>query len=104
LDEAATAFEQLGSVSPSSPEASTGLGLVAILRNRPAEGRTHFSRTVERDPSDSLGQQLLAFVDGTLDPEGTMAICAELKRLAPATAVSDACVPGIHSVPQPQDQ
>jgi hypothetical protein len=43
-------------------------------------------------------------VDGTLDPEGTMAICAELKRLAPATAVSDACVPGIHSVPQPQDQ
>jgi Flp pilus assembly protein TadD len=104
LDEATTAFEQLGSVNPSSTVASTGLGFVAILRNRPAEGRAYFSRTVERDPSDWLGQQLLAFVDGTLDPGETVAICAELKRLAPATAVSDACVPGTHAVPQPQDQ
>jgi Flp pilus assembly protein TadD len=92
LDEATAAFEQLEAVSPQSSEASTGLGLLAVLRNRPAEGREHFVRTLERSPSDPHARQLLAFVDGALAPEEAIAVCSELGRLV-STFASEACDP-----------
>ena len=92
LDEAVAAFEQLEAVSPLSPQATTGMGLLSLLRNRPAEGREYFLRTLERNPSDPQGRQLLAFVDGTLSSEETTAICAEFRRLATAF-VSERCIP-----------
>jgi Flp pilus assembly protein TadD len=93
FDEAATAFEQLEAVNPLSQQSMTGMGLLALLGNRPAEGRDYFLRTLERNASDPHGRHLLAFTDGALDSEGTTALCAEFKRLA-STFVSDLCMPG----------
>ena len=92
LDEAATAFEQLDAASPLSPQATAGMGLLALLRNRPIEGREYFVQTLERSSSDPRAGQLLAFVDGTLGSEQTTALCAELKSLA-VTFDLDRCRP-----------
>jgi len=91
LDEAAAAFEQLEAVNPLSPQTTTGMGVLALLRNRPAEGREYFLRTLERNPSDPHGRHLLAFVDGTLSLEETTALCAEFRHFA-GTFASDLCL------------
>jgi hypothetical protein len=104
LEEAGVAFEQLAAVRPLSPQASTGSGLVALLRNRPDEGRRQFLLTVERYPSDPQGRELLGFVDGALEPGETATLCAALSALS-RTFVSDRCVPSTGSgalPPRPQ--
>ena len=102
FDEAATAFEQLDAINPLSPQSTTGMGLLALLGNRPAEGREYFLRTLERNAFDPHGRHLLAFTDGALDSEGTTTLCAELKRLA-STFVSNLCMPGEAPDRRPQD-
>ena len=94
LEEAAAVFEQLAAVRPLSTQASTGSGLTALLRNRPHESREHLLATLRRNPSDPQGRELLGFVDGTLGLDRTLALCAELRILAPAGFVWDRCPNG----------
>jgi Flp pilus assembly protein TadD len=91
LDEAANVFAQLDGVDARSTQASTGLGLIELLRNRPAEARSQFLRTLDRNAADPVASQLVAFVDGTIDREGTAAVCAALASLAPGAGATDTC-------------
>jgi Flp pilus assembly protein TadD len=90
LDEAVVVFEQLEDVRTPSPQTTTAIGVLALLRNRPAEGREYLLRTLTGSPDDPQARQLLAFVDGTLGAEETAALCAEFQRLV-VTFASDSC-------------
>jgi tetratricopeptide (TPR) repeat protein len=87
LEEAAAVFERLAAVSPLSTQASTGSAMTALLRNRPDDGRRHLLATLERDPSNPQGRELLAFVDGTLEPGRTALLCAAFKSMVPGFAL-----------------
>jgi hypothetical protein len=93
LEEAAAVFERLAAVIPLSTRASTGSAMTALLRNRPDEGRKHLLATLERDPSNPQGQELLAFVDGTLEPGRTALLCAAFKSLVPGFALDRCSLP-----------
>ena len=94
LEEAAAVFEQLAAVSPQSAQASIGSAVTALFRNRPDEGRQHLLAALQRDPSNPQGRELLAFVDGTLEPGRTAVLCASFKTLVPTVSLDLCSAPG----------
>ena len=91
LDDAETVLRQLRSVSPASPDAAMGLGLVALLRSRPGEARVHFQTVLDADGSHPQARRMMAFLDHALPDAERARVCAELRIAAGGAVNVDTC-------------
>jgi hypothetical protein len=92
LDEAEAVFVALRDVAPTSAEGPTGLAIVAMLRDAPLYTRAHLQEAIVRDPGAIVPRQLLATLEEPRDPAAALAICEEIRKLAPNTPGNEECI------------
>jgi hypothetical protein len=92
VDEAEQVFGRLGEIDPKSADGPTGLAIVAMMRGRPLDSRTHLQDALSRDASTVLARQLLATIEETDHPSEALRLCREIQTLAPGTAGNDDCI------------
>jgi hypothetical protein len=92
LDEAEMVFVGLRDVAPTSAEGPTGLAIVAMLKGAPLNSRMHLQEAIVRDPAAIVPRQLLATLEEARDPAAALAICEEIRALAPNTPGNEDCI------------
>jgi hypothetical protein len=92
LDEAEMVFVGLRDVAPTSAEGPTGLAIVAMLKGAPLNSRMHLQEAIVRDPAAIVPRQLLVTLEEPRDPAAALAICEEIRRLAPNTPGNEDCI------------
>ena len=91
LDDAERVLRRLRTVSPASPDAAMGLGLIALLRSRPAEARVQFQSALDKDGGHPQARRMMAFVDHALPESEQARVCAELRIAAGGAVNVDTC-------------
>jgi pentatricopeptide repeat protein len=91
LDDAIRVLRRLRAVSPASPDAAMGLGLIALLRSRPGEARFHYQEALEKDGGHVQARRMMAFLDRALPDTERRRICDELGTLAGGRVSVDLC-------------
>jgi Flp pilus assembly protein TadD len=81
-DEARAVLTQLRGMNPVSNEASSGLGVLAVLDGNLPEARVFFDEVVAREPANAQARNMLAFIAGTLPSAEQERMCRELHALA----------------------
>ena len=94
FDEAGQTLDRLKQLSPSSQEAAMGLGLLALLQDRPEVSRALFEQAVGRNPSSPRAGAMLAFLEGRLPTEECQRICDELRSIAGGPIALRTCASG----------
>jgi hypothetical protein len=92
LDEAEMVFVGLRGVAPTSAEGPTGLAIVAMLKGATLNSRMHLQEAIVRDPAAIVPRQLLATLEEPRDPAAALAICEEIRDLAPNTPGNEDCI------------
>jgi hypothetical protein len=93
LDEAQAVFEKLRTMDPSAPEATNGLGTVALSRRNYDLARQRYLETLVNNPLNVPARVGLAEVEErTGHPAEALARCEEIHGLAPGTPGNDDCI------------
>ena len=91
LGEAEDTLRQLAAINPDSQDASTGLGVFALLDGRSNEARRHVQDVLARDPGRAQARLLLAFIDGSLPTAERRQLCEALQTVAGGATTIAAC-------------
>lgn len=91
-DEAGETFERLMRLAPSSAEGPIGMSIVAVMKGRQDAAREYLTEAIRRDPSTVTARQLLVTLEAPSHPAHALALCEELKQLAPETTGLDQCI------------
>jgi tetratricopeptide (TPR) repeat protein len=96
LDEAAEVLEQARRLEPDNPKAYNNLGVLAARTGRLEEARDLFREALARDPRNVEARLALAHLYEVAfdDPATALALCEEVRAIAPGTPGVDACVAG----------
>ncbi|MFH1177787.1 MAG: tetratricopeptide repeat protein [Acidobacteriota bacterium] len=94
LAEARRAFLTARELAPTSPKPANNLGLLALLGRAPEEARRWLEEALRLDPRNVRARQLLVQLHEQFlgDPARALALCREIKALAPATPGVDECL------------
>jgi cytochrome c-type biogenesis protein CcmH/NrfG len=93
LDEASAMFEALHNLDPRSPEASNGLGAIALVKGQTYLARRHFLQTLTLDPLNIPAHRMLAAIEeGAGNLSAALRLCEEVRQVAPETPGNDDCI------------
>jgi Flp pilus assembly protein TadD len=93
LDEASAMFEALHNLDSRSPEASNGLGAIALVKGQTDPARRHFLQTLTLDPLNIPAHRMLAAIEeGAGNLSAALRLCEEVRQVAPETPGNDDCI------------